>query len=481
MSGPSDEGDRPRLILAIGTPRSGTTALFDSLATDPSVRAFHEPDDTPERRRTDDPVYFAERLRPEAEIGALIRAGAGPVLLRPMEELADRTLDDVAEEYAAYDLRVVWIYRSAADTIASAIAKGWYPPTEDAIEAAVAEWNRRNRSVLDARRIVPTIVRYEDVAAHPALVHRVGRALGLAVRSAFTDTGKRRVELPAHVVERIRAATAEVEAGLDARRLTVAPGGDVDEQPGLARAHERVVDVTDRWFGRPDVVPAEPTGLPGLVLWHRPSDGPVGEMATAGQEDLSWIGVAPFTAVLVLRLPDVPTLEWGPVLGCGRALQGDRGWVVVWTSPRSDLRPSLASATPSPTASVLATGLTSATGRPPLSILDTFAAAVAVPAGVGEETPLVVGIRYETDPDPALTLVAAGTAVTTFGPGPTGPSRPDRRLWVGGSDGNPPFEGEIIEVALFARALEEPELRAVLAGAAERARGGPAVPGAGGG
>jgi hypothetical protein len=479
-----------RLVLVIGFPRSGTTALFDGLSTSPGVVAHHEPDDSPERRAVDDPFYFDERLRPEPEVAERIRSASGPVLLRPMEDLATRSLDAVFAEYAGYDLRVVWLYRDAAKVLGSAVARGWWEPTRANIDRAILEWNRRNRLVLGCSEPDLIIVRYEDLTADPALVARLGDRLGLVASPVFgADLGRGLDRLAPPDIDRIRSETAAVRLELDGRRsllpsATTGSGRRNDTTPIPARGTSSVADRLER-AARNGPARRPPDDLPGLRLWLEPAGleaAPSGDLHSwrparpglpggrvrsgrpvrrpllppaadrlgalwcpgggADAADLVDVGdaddwgfttAADFTAILVLSLPREPSGVWSPVVATGAPFSGDRGWAVVWIGPSAGQRPTRpADATArrsAPAAGLLAAGITQPRDRPPQSLLQAhLAAAVEVDATPDPWTVLVCRHRVLVGSS-RLTLATPGSGVLVTG----GPADPDPT--VGQRDG----------------------------------------------
>src|SRR5207302_9873114 len=105
------------LIMVMGVQRSGTSALFDSLATDRTLSSF--PEDI------DSAFYYNFLLRPVKVLAPLIERVAGRILLKPITETGIRSLAEVAEEYRSYALRFVWIYRVPVNFVASMRRLRW--------------------------------------------------------------------------------------------------------------------------------------------------------------------------------------------------------------------------------------------------------------------------------------------------------------------------------------------------------------------
>lgn len=109
-------GEKKRFIFVMGVQRSGTNALRRSLSLSPGVIAFNEAEDS---------EYFHNwYLRPEPDIREHLMAVPLPVLFKPISETLRRPLADIIEEYADYDLSVVWIYRDPLNVYYST-AKRW--------------------------------------------------------------------------------------------------------------------------------------------------------------------------------------------------------------------------------------------------------------------------------------------------------------------------------------------------------------------
>ena len=198
-----------RVVMLMGVNRSGTNALFNSLAADTRYRAFNESDD--------DAIYFDWNLRPEREIRAIL-LGGGPVLLKPVNETDFREVMDVVREYYDYDVWIPWIYRDPVNVHASWWTKWQMPPLDGFIEM----WSRRNRSILSALPEIGSkvaIVRYEDLVADRDVFDRLCAFFGIAGKYELReDTNAGRRALPDAVIEEIERRTAPLRAELDANR-----------------------------------------------------------------------------------------------------------------------------------------------------------------------------------------------------------------------------------------------------------------------
>jgi hypothetical protein len=94
--------------MVIGFQRSGTNALFDSLAGDRNILSFNEV--------AESEIYRNFYLKPEPEIRSILQAGKS-VLLKPISETKRRNVEDLFQEYAAYDVRVLHIHRPFCGTL----------------------------------------------------------------------------------------------------------------------------------------------------------------------------------------------------------------------------------------------------------------------------------------------------------------------------------------------------------------------------
>jgi len=203
------------LIMVMGVQRSGTTTLFNSLARDKNLTSFHE--------SVDNAIYRRYQLRPLREIAPLLNAAPRAVLLKPISETPSRTLEEIATEYAAYDLRVVWIYRDPVNVLYSMQRMGWLPPAQ--IDAAVhfLDWESRNRLALRFHAQHPAkiaIIRYEDCCTDPQVFRSLCRWLGVAGTSLFRtdrDVGQKNVTRAAS--EKINAAVGLTLLALDDARI----------------------------------------------------------------------------------------------------------------------------------------------------------------------------------------------------------------------------------------------------------------------
>ena len=193
-----------RLVMIMGFQRSGTTALFDTLASAPGVSPRHE--------HADDDLYDDYFLRPEPQIGPVLAALPGTVLLKPVRESRRRSPLEVAEEYRDYDLTMIWLYRDPVNVYQSWLEKQWVTNPEGIGQ----HWVSRNKKCLASRAALGDtllIVRYEDLVASPASVAALAGRLGLVVEStlrADSNAGRTRVAaVDQQAIDAVTRATLE--------------------------------------------------------------------------------------------------------------------------------------------------------------------------------------------------------------------------------------------------------------------------------
>ncbi len=200
-----------RLVMILGFQRSGTTAMFETLASSPGVSPRHE--------EADDDIYDDYFLRSESQIRPLLAALPGTVLLKPVRESRRRSPLEVATEYSDYDLSIIWLYRDPVNVFQSWLEKGW---VKSMPQEFASHWMTRNEGCLDSRAALGDnliVVRYEDLVAHPACVEDLAGRLGLAVQSTLrADRNAGRACVAADVQEKIDAVTGATLATLDNAR-----------------------------------------------------------------------------------------------------------------------------------------------------------------------------------------------------------------------------------------------------------------------
>lgn len=225
---------RKRLVMIMGVQRSGTTALFEALATAPGVTARNE--------SPDDEIYRDYFLRPEPQIRHTLAGLPGTVLLKPVRESELRRPQAVVEEYGDYDLRIVWLYRDPVNVFDSHVRRGWTTADPVSAGAFAGSWLSRNAAAIaDASMLGDRllVVRYEDLVVDPRSLPQLAEKLGVIVRIGFgTDSALGRQRQPEPVRLMIDGYTDNVRSRLDLLRA-VRPACDSVAQTNAAPAEAR--------------------------------------------------------------------------------------------------------------------------------------------------------------------------------------------------------------------------------------------------
>jgi hypothetical protein len=199
------------LIMIMGVQRSGTSALFNTLASAPGLTGRTE--------HVGDAIYDDFDLRPEPEIRQVLHSLPGTILLKPVNESKRRAPWAVAEEYAGYELRIIWIYRDPVNVFCSFLQKGW---GRGGCQKFADSWVARNQLAIES--IEPLgdrflVVRYEDIVSNPGCVAALADRLGLSVRSCLrADSQLGRQHLAPEIQAKMQTRTADMPAKLDAAR-----------------------------------------------------------------------------------------------------------------------------------------------------------------------------------------------------------------------------------------------------------------------
>lgn len=205
--------------MIMGVQRSGTTALFDALSAAKGVTARIE--------SAGDDIYDDYFLRPEPEIRGTLHALPGTVLLKPVRESEMRSPQEVAGEYAGYDLQIVWLYRDPVNVFDSYVRRGWVTSDLKSIDGFAHMWVQRNAAALASAselgdRLV--VVRYEDLVSDPVHLSMCADALCISVATMFgSDSARGRTCQPEAHRTAIDGRTAWVRAELDQLRLRRSP------------------------------------------------------------------------------------------------------------------------------------------------------------------------------------------------------------------------------------------------------------------
>lgn len=224
-------GYRPPVIFVLGSQRSGTNVLRRSLSLDPRVQGFNE--------RKHDALYRGWQLRPESEIRSVLLRQRNVVLLKPIQSVIRRPVADLLTEFDRYDVRVVWIYRDPVAVFRSR-ARRW--PYKADSGPFVEEWNRVNRSALDALDERMAVVCYEHLSADDSAFYTLSTWLGIRGENLFAPVRPTlESDLSVSEVADIREGTAESLARLDDAALAFlaeqlpSPRGESEIEGGSTR------------------------------------------------------------------------------------------------------------------------------------------------------------------------------------------------------------------------------------------------------
>lgn len=224
FSPPAGPRPLPRLVIVLGSQRSGTNALRRSLSLDPLVRGFNEAETGP--------LYDQWRLRPEPEIRAFLREQGPTVLLKPIVNVTDRPVAEFLDDFSDYEQSVVWIYRDPVAVYGSRVKRWDYRRD---VNVFVREWNRVNSSALESAGKRLVVVRYEDLVASRKVFLRLGRKLGVRGEYLFRpDESRAYEELPGETIDRIVQGTKRVLRSLDAARSVKPSRSELAKAAGAA-------------------------------------------------------------------------------------------------------------------------------------------------------------------------------------------------------------------------------------------------------
>lgn len=197
----------PPLIFVLGSQRSGTNVLRQSLSLEPLVHGFNE--------RENNEFYVGWALRPEYEIRPILSKLRHTVLFKPIQNVLRRSVADFLAEFEDYELKVAWIYR---DPVAVFRSRGerWSYKAESG--PFIEEWNRINKSAMDAEDPRIGVVCYDQLTTDPTVFHALNTFLGIKGENLFNSgRSTREVEssLSAADVADIRRQTVEQLNRLD--------------------------------------------------------------------------------------------------------------------------------------------------------------------------------------------------------------------------------------------------------------------------
>ncbi len=202
---------KKRVIMIMGVQRSGTNALFRSLARDSRYTSCNE--------SADSSIFKHWYLKSEPEIRPFLLKTSRPLLIKPISETIRRGVEDVFREFEDYDIWIPWIYRDPVNVYYSHTQR--WPDRKNARRFA-EEWNRRNHAILRVLRTFGNrigIVKYEDLVAHPGVFQQVCQFFDVDGTSEFrTDSAAGRKTLGDRLITELERDTSAVIGSLDAAR-----------------------------------------------------------------------------------------------------------------------------------------------------------------------------------------------------------------------------------------------------------------------
>ena len=201
-------GAKPDLIFVLGSQRSGTNVLRQSLSLDPYVQGFNE--------KKNSELYVGWALRPEPEIRTFLSRCPNTVLLKPIQSVIRRPVADFLAEFDDYNLRVAWIYR---DPVAVFRSRGERWSYKAEAGPFIKEWNRINSSAMDAADPRMAVVCYDQLTSDPRVFKALCQNLGVKGENLF-HSGRTVEEVESSLSEEdvadIRKQTSEQLERLDA-------------------------------------------------------------------------------------------------------------------------------------------------------------------------------------------------------------------------------------------------------------------------
>jgi hypothetical protein len=200
-----------RLLMIMGIQRSGTNALFNSFSKAGGCIPLLDTENSE--------IYDQFYLRPEPVIRPFLAGQSKPILLKPVNETKKRSIDAVFEEYRAYDLKVLYIYRDPVNAFFSQIEM-W--PEYDDVHEFIEQWNKRN---LYATSLTPewknrfAIVKYQDLSEDPKVFDQVCKFFGIRGTYLFrADKNRGQERLTVSLRKQIEDGTRNVHQQLDEQR-----------------------------------------------------------------------------------------------------------------------------------------------------------------------------------------------------------------------------------------------------------------------
>ena len=199
--------------MVMGHQRSGTNALFFSLAQDRRFDAYGE--------WSKSEVFYKWKLRPEVETRRVFQKEN--IILNPVSETIHKSIEDVFNEYKNYNLWIVYIYRDPVNVFASFnVAKRRQKVPMLSPADFMRSWNKRNQCILSALQKHAhkvAIVKYEDMIYDPKVFFETAKFLGVRGKYLFRkDSNKGRAALPEEICSEIDKGTSETFNKLEKNR-----------------------------------------------------------------------------------------------------------------------------------------------------------------------------------------------------------------------------------------------------------------------
>lgn len=217
-------GAKPDLIFVLGSQRSGTNVLRQSLSLDPYVQGFNE--------KKNSELYVGWALRPEPEIRAFLSRCPNTVLLKPIQSVIRRPVADFLAEFDDYNLRVAWIYR---DPVAVFRSRGERWSYKAEAGPFITEWNRINKSAMDANDPRIAVVCYDQLTADPRVFKALCQNLGVKGENLF-HSGRS--------VEEVESSLSEDDVA-DIRKQTQEQLGRLDAAAAAFLEANQLLDVVE--------------------------------------------------------------------------------------------------------------------------------------------------------------------------------------------------------------------------------------------
>ena len=198
-----------RIIFVLGSQRSGTNVLRQSLSADPKTTGFNE--------SSNDELFDNWFLRPESEIREFIQKQQGTVLIKPIKSVLLTSVKSFLREFSNYDIGVSWIYRDPVNVFYSRRKRWSY--LKD-VGKFTNEWSRINQSALDANDDRINFVGYENLAERKAVFEKLCKSLGINGKHLFKKGhNDGYANLEKETISRITRETRSVHEALQSQSI----------------------------------------------------------------------------------------------------------------------------------------------------------------------------------------------------------------------------------------------------------------------